>query len=286
MNDTQAPSAAPSPPAKKRPPWLLILFTVAFVLVPYLFWRGTWFGRPLSDEETAKYLADTKHPRRAQHALVQIAERIERGDPGARRWYPEVQAQARHELPEIRATAAWVMGQDNQSEEFHRTLLELLSDSDPLVRRNAALALVRFGDTAGKPEIIRMLQPYTVAAPAAGALEIRLREGNPVNPGTLLARLGQGSGEPVEVRSPLPGTLRLWLVRDGARVSSDESIVQLAPDETQVWEALRALYLIGEPEDLEEVEAYAHGMEGMPARVQEQAQLTAEAIRRRAEQRE
>ena len=284
MNDSQAPSPeAPSPPARKRPPWLLILLTVAFVLVPYLFWRGTWFGRPLSDEETAKYFADTKHPRRAQHALVQIGERIERGDPSVRRWYPEVQAQARHELPEIRATAAWVMGQDNQSDDFHRTLLELLSDADPLVRRNAALALVRFGDATGRPEIIRMLQPYTVAAPAAGALEVRLREGNPVNPGTLLAHIGQGTGEPVGVRSPLPGTVRLWLARDGAAVSEGESVVQLAPDETQVWEALRALYLIGEPQDLEEVESYAHGVEGMSTRVQEQARQTAEAIRRRAE---
>ena len=286
MSDTQAPSpAAPSPLPKKRPPWLLILLTVAFVLVPYLFWRGTWFGRPLSDEETAKYFADTKHPRRTQHALVQIAERIERGDTSVKRWYPDVQAQARHGLPEIRATAAWVMGQDNQSEEFHRALLELLADTDPLVRRNAALALVRFGDATGKPEIVRMLQPYTVAASTAGTLEIRLREGNPVNPGTLLAHIGQGTGEPVEVRSPLPGTVRLWLVRDGAAVSEGESVVQLAPDETQVWEALRALYLIGEPEDLEEVESYAHGVEGMSARVQDQARLTAEAIRRRAEER-
>ncbi|MCI0403969.1 MAG: HEAT repeat domain-containing protein [Acidobacteria bacterium] len=283
MHDPQAPSPElPSPSAKRRPPWLLILLTVAFVLVPYLFWRGTWFGRPLSDEETAKYFADTKRPRRTQHALVQIAERIERGDPSVRRWYPEVQAQARHELPEIRATAAWVMGQDNQSEEFHRALLELLADIDPLVRRNAALALVRFGDASGKPEILRMLQPYTVTAPVAGTLEVRLREGNPVNPGTLLARIAQGTAEPVEVRSPLPGTVRLWLVREGAAISEGESIVQLAPDETQAWEALRALYLIGAPEDLEEVETYARGVEGMPPRIQEQARLTAEAIRQRA----
>jgi hypothetical protein len=230
----------------------------------------------------ARNFADSQHPRRTQHALVQVAERIERGDPGVRRWYPEVRAQARHELPEIRATAAWVMGQDNQSEEFHRTLLELLTDTDPLVRRNAALALVRFADATGRPEIIRMLQPYAVASPAAGTLEVRLREGNPVNPGTLLARLGQGAGEPVEVRSPLPGTVRLWLVREGAAVSEGESLVQLAPDETQVWEALRALYLIGQPEDLEEVEVYARGVEGMPARIQEQARFTAEAVRQRA----
>jgi biotin carboxyl carrier protein len=283
MHTPQASPEVPPSTPKKRPPWLLILFTVAFVVVPVLFWRGTWFGRELSDEETAKYFADSKTPRHTQHALVQVAQRIERGDPSVRRWYPEVQAQARHPLPEIRATAAWVMGQDNTSEEFHRALLELLTDADPLVRRNAALALVRFADAAGKPEIIRMLQPYAVASPAAGRLEVRLREGNRVNPGTLLARLGQGGGEPVEVRSPLPGTVRLWLVREGAAVSEGESIVQLAPDEAQVWEALRALYLVGTPEDLEPVETYARGVEGMPPRIQEQARFTAEAIRRRAE---
>jgi hypothetical protein len=281
-NPQETPESSPS---KKRPPWLLILFTVAFVVVPVLFWRGTWFGRPLSDDQMAQYFADTKHPRRTQHALVQVAERIERGDAAAKRWYPEVQAQARHEMPEIRATAAWVMGQDNQSEDFHRALLELLADTDPLVRRNAALALVRFADATGRPEIIGMLRPYSVAAPAAGTLEVRLREGNPVNPGTLLARISQVAGEPMEFRSPLPGMVRLWLVREGAVVSEGEPIVQLAPDETQVWEALRALYLIGEPEDVEEVEVYARGVEGMSPRIQEQARRTAEAIRGRAERR-
>lgn len=286
MSNTEDPTPIefPTPPPRRRPPFLLILFTVAFVLVPFLFWRGTWFGRPLTDEETGKYLADTKHPRKTQHALVQIAARIERGDPSVRRWYPEVQSAARHELPEIRATAAWVMGQDNQSAEFHSVLVGMLDDPEPIVRRNAALALVRFGDSSGREEIRRILQPCPVAAPVNGAMQVRLKEGDTINPGTLLGRIQKGNDEGAEVRSPLPGTLHRWLVRDGETVAAGTALVLLSPDETQVWEALRALYVIGEPDDVEEVEAYARGVEGMPPRIQQQARLTADAIRRRAEE--
>jgi hypothetical protein len=48
-----------------------------------------------------------------------------------------------------------------------------------------------------------------------------------------------------------------------------------------VWEALRALYVIGLPADLGEVDRYAQGMPGMPDRVREQAVLTSRAIRSR-----
>jgi len=76
-----------------------------------------------------------------------------------------------------------------------------------------------------------------------------------------------------------------WLKPEGSVVQQDAPVVLLAPGEDQVWEALRALYLIGDANDLEDVERFARGVEGMPDRVRQQAQLTAEAIRRRAEQR-
>lgn len=260
----------------------MLALVLAFVLVPFLFWRSTWFGRPLSDDETGRYLADTEHPRKTQHALVQLGERIVQGDPGVKRWYPQVRALAAHPSSEIRATVAWGMGQDNQAEEFHRALRELLLDSEPLVRRNAALSLVRFGDAGGKRELLAMLRPYGVAASQAGTLAIRLREGDPVNPGTLLARIDVGQAERVELRSPLPGRVQQWLEQDGSVIEQDDPVVLLAPGEDQVWEALRALYLIGDANDLEDVERFARGAEGMPDRVRQQAQLTAEAIRRRA----
>jgi hypothetical protein len=48
-----------------------------------------------------------------------------------------------------------------------------------------------------------------------------------------------------------------------------------------VWEALRALYLIGTAEDLPEVEPYARGINGMSPQIPQQAQATAKAIRAR-----
>src|SRR2546429_714189 len=56
--------------------WLIIIAAL-FIIVPFLTWYLTWFGRALSDEDVATYLADEKNPRHLQHALSQVAERIE-----------------------------------------------------------------------------------------------------------------------------------------------------------------------------------------------------------------
>src|SRR3990172_3152645 len=105
---------------RRRTTLFVVAMALLFVLVPFLFWRGIWFGRPLSEEELGQYLADPEKPRHIQHALVQIAERISRGDPTVKRWYPQVILLASSPHPEIRITVAWVMGADNRSEEFQR----------------------------------------------------------------------------------------------------------------------------------------------------------------------
>ena len=46
------------------------------VLMPFLFWWNTWFGRHLSDQQVTEYLHDAKKPRHIQQALVQISERM------------------------------------------------------------------------------------------------------------------------------------------------------------------------------------------------------------------
>lgn len=259
-----------------------MLFLLAMILVPFLFWRGTWFGRRLSEEETGRYLASTDQPRKMQHALVQVGERILRRDPSVERWYAQVEALASHLQPEVRSTVAWVMGQDNRVPAFHAALLRLLEDPEPLVRRNAALALVRFADPVSRSELRQMLLPYAVTAPAAGVLVPRLKPGDPTNPGTLLARIESSGGEEsVDVRSPLPGELAEWLVAERGTVAAGEAVALLSPAEEQVWEALRALYLIGQPEELEAIEPFARGRSGFSPRIQQQAQLTADAIRRR-----
>ena len=138
---------------------LVLLALVACVVVPFYFWQGTWFGRPLQDDELTRYLTDPDKSRWVQHGLVQIVERMERGDPRVAQWYETVAKLSEHSGPQVRVTAAWVMGQDSASELFHNTLLQMLGDDEVLVRRNAALALVRFGDDEGLNELRAMLAP-------------------------------------------------------------------------------------------------------------------------------
>jgi hypothetical protein len=266
--------------------WLLGILILAFlfVLMPFLFWRATWFGQPLTDEELTRNLADAQHPRRAQHALSQLADHILSRDPvvrsSARRWYPNVIALASGPHVELRVTAAWVMGQDNQEPRFQAALRTLLEDPNPMVRRNAALALVRFGDDSGREAIRSLLRSYSEPATASGTLRQRLKPGDTVNPGTLLARI-ESAGLKVEVRASVPGTLSRWLVNDGAAVSPGVPIAGIDPSAEEEWEALRALYLIGKPEDLPVVEGLARGRGDVADAVRQQAELTARAIRGR-----
>src|SRR4051794_39720215 len=46
------------------------------VLMPFLFWWNTWFGRHLSDQQVTEYLHDDKKPRHIKQALVQISDRM------------------------------------------------------------------------------------------------------------------------------------------------------------------------------------------------------------------
>jgi HEAT repeat protein len=257
---------------------MLALAAALFVVVPFLFWRQTWFGRPLSRSEIQEYLQDNARPRRIQHALSQIADRLARGDTTVTEWYPRILELARHPAPEIRLTAAWVMGQDNAFEAFHPALRDLLKDRELMVRRNAALSLVRFRDAAGRAELVDMLRPHTVRAPRSGTVEMRTAAGQEVGQGALLARIGEA-----DVRAPMAGRVLAETARNGTQIAAGAPVLAIAPGEDEVWEALRALYLVGTREDLSDVERYTRKLEDMPGRIREQAGLTAQAIRTRAE---
>ena len=110
------------------------------VLMPFLFWWNTWFGRHLSDQQVTEYLHDDKKPRHIQQALVQISDRMSHNDAAAKQWYPELVRLAGDPVEEIRNTDAWVMGQDISGAGFHETLLKMLNDSSATVRGNAAPA--------------------------------------------------------------------------------------------------------------------------------------------------
>jgi hypothetical protein len=267
--------------------WLIaiLVLTFAFVLMPFLLWYMTTFSRPLTDTDIATYFTDSVHPRRAQHALSQIADRIMSPNAAirasARTWYPEVVQYSSQGSDELRVTAAWVMGQDNQSPEFHAALLKQLSDANPMVQRNAALSLVRFADPTGHDIIAGMLNPYSMPAPRTGILAIRLKPGDVINPGTMVGHIIVGEDK-TEVRSEVPGTILEWTSPDNSQVESGKQILLVDPNQEMVWESLRALYLIGKQDDLSAINRYVRGVDGMPPQIQQQAALTAKEISSRS----
>jgi hypothetical protein len=283
LPDQPTSGTPPAKPGLKRR-WLFVILamTFLFVLMPFLFWQATWFGKPLNDAQLEKSLADREHPREIQHALSQLADRILARDAvardSARRYYPQVVQIAQTGQDELRLTAAWVMGQDTSVPDFHQELLRLVHDANPMVRRNAALALVRFGDVSGRDEIRSMLQPYAITAPQPGALDQRLKPGESINPGTLLGHIRSGNSSN-ELRSQIPGTIDHWLVDDKTSIVVGQPLLLVNPSTTEIWESLRALYLIGEAQDLPAVDEFARGASGMPPNVRQQAELTATAIR-------
>src|SRR5437870_12993958 len=100
--------------------------------MPFLFWQSTWFGRPLTDAQIDKSLADREHPRKIQHALSQIADRILSGNPtpaakDCRSRCDQLSVCARAG-DGVRVRAAWVLGQDNTGPAVHPARLRSVAD--------------------------------------------------------------------------------------------------------------------------------------------------------------
>lgn len=258
----------------------ILILAAMFVAATFLAWYFTWFGRGLADADISKYLADTKNPRHVQHALLQVQQKMERRDPAARNWYPQIQALSESPETEFRLTIAWLMGFDNQSNEFHDALLRLVRDTEPIVRRNAALALVRFNDSSGREELVSVLKPYEVRAVASGLVASSLHAGSEISRGALLVRIQQGDGKVTEVRSPLPGKIDQVLRPNGSQVIQGETLLTINSDEGSIWEALRGLSFVGTKEDLPTIQSYADS-QSESNRVREQAKLTSRAIEAR-----
>jgi HEAT repeat protein len=272
---------APKPGMSRTQKFLFFLTAWLICLMPFLFWWNTWFGRKLSYQQLSEYLHDTKKPRHIQQALVQVGERITRHDAAAKRWYPDLVRLATDPVEEVRNTDAWVMGQDTSGEGFHEALLKMLSDSSQMVRGNAALSLVRFGDATGRPQILSLLQPAEITSPATGSVVDADRPGTTIHQGGLVAKLQYGNKRIVEIRSPIPGRIRS-VVGSGANLKPGAEVAVVDPSGEQVWEALRALYLIGEPEDLQTVQRYERELPDISNDVRQQALETDQAIRKRS----
>lgn len=277
---------APPPPRPRmstRNRLLFFLTAWLVVLMPFLFWWSTWFGRALTTKEMGEYLNDNTHPRHIQHAIVQLGQRMSRHDPSAVRWYPDLVRLASNPREEVRSTDAWVMGQDTAGPGFHQALLKMLEDPSLIVRGNAALSLVSFGDSSGRPQIVSLLQPVTIAASAAGRVTDTAAVGTAIHQGGLIAKVQDSDGQQTrELRSPITGRVRILSTATGASVIPGTAIATVEPGEEQVWEALRALYLIGEPEDLPAIRPYQRELPEVPDRVRQQAIEAERAIQERA----
>jgi hypothetical protein len=290
VEDSSAKPAS-SPHHKMSPRNRALFFVTAWliVLMPFLFWWNTWFGRRLPDKQITEYLQDEKHPRHIQHALIQLGERMGRHDSGVVRWYPELVRLASHPVEEVRNTDAWVMGQDTSGAGFHETLLKMLDDSSPMVRGNAALSLVRFGDASGRSQIVALLQPARIVTPFAGRVTDSDKVGTAVHQGGLIAKLqverspaaSQNEQQAIELRSPISGRIRTLSVAPGTNVTAGTEIATVSPGDEQVWEALRALYLIGQPDDLSAIRPYQRELPEISDRIRQQALLTEKSIRER-----
>ncbi len=268
----------------KRPSniWLIIVAAL-FIIVPFLTWYLTWFGRGLSDQELTTYLSDQNNPRHIQHALLQVEAKIEKGEPAAKQFYPQIINASKSSVAEVRKTAAWVMGADNKSDDFHNALLPLLKDDDPLVRRNAALQLVRFGDASGRDQLRAMLQPYEAKPTIPGTIVGMLPPGSTIRAGGMLARIKDASNNLYEFRSPVDGKIAApGVVNQGDQITANQTIARLVPDQATVVDALRALAYVGTKEDLPLIEETAQN--NNTAEISAQASQTLKAIHTRSDQ--
>jgi len=260
---------------------LFFLTAWLIVLMPFLFWWNTWFGRHLSDKQITEYLSDEKHPRHIQHALVQLGEHMTHHDSAIVPLYPDLIRLSTHPVEEVRNTDAWVMGQDTSGPGFHEALLKMLSDPSAMVRGNAALSLVRFGDASGRPQIVALLQPAKLTAPTAGRVTDTDKAGTAIHQNGLIAKIQNGE-QISEVRTPISGRIRSLSAALGTNVATGSEIATVVPGDEQVWEALRALYLIGQMDDLPSIRVYERELPDISDRVRQQALLTEKAIRDRA----
>src|SRR5258708_6459899 len=97
-----------------------------------------------------------------------------------------------------------------------------------------------------------------------------------------LAVASQNGQHTLEIRSPISGRIHSLFVVPGSRVAAGAEVATVDPGDEQVWEALRALYLIGQPDDLSAIRPYQRELPEISDRVRQQALLTEKSIRERA----
>lgn len=271
----------PGPGVPRSMMLIVSLLAVLAILLPYTVWRGTWFGRALSDHEIAAHLTSSEtKPRDVQHALEQLSRRLNRTSIDL--FVPMVVSLADHPEPSVRQTAAWFMGEEGKNELFRSSLASLLDDELELVRQNAALGLARFRDPACRRVLLGMLEPSAVRASLPGeVIEVRETDRDFVPSGGVLALVQPTSGPQEEIVAPIEGSLRDFDLQVGSQLRLGEEICRIAPESAQIFSALRALFLVGTEEDLDAIEEWAGPVHQLGDQVRAQASATLRAIRGR-----
>ena len=150
-----------------------------------------------------------------------------------------------------------------------------------MVRGNAALSLVRFGDASGRQQILALLEPATATAPTDGKVVDATTVGTSIHQGGLVAKLQRGD-KSIDVRSPIAGRIHSLSAQVGQTVAAGAALAMVDPGTEQVWEALRGLYLVGQLEDIPVVARYEREVPDIPDHIRQQAVETEKAIRERA----
>jgi len=261
---------------------ILAAIAALLVLVPGLFWWGTWFGQRLDDDALIERLAPGAKARHLQHGISEIAVRLDEGRPGMQRWADELVRVSSHAEASVREAAAWAMQHDPARPEFAARLREMVrGDRSLIARRNAATSLSLFGDDTGLPVLRAMLDNHSVTAPAAGIVTTTLSADQPVQAGMLAARLDLGDGRSAQVRAALPGRVFDVVAKEGDAVAAGAALLVLSPGADHVRNAVVALALVGQPEDAASLRSVADPRSGWPEDIRREAAEAAAAIETR-----
>jgi biotin carboxyl carrier protein len=230
-------------PPKGSPQRLVVVISFAVFLTivfPFSFWFLTWHGWALDPAQVESGFADPVNPGRASQQIMQIAEKLTRGDDSVRRWYPRIQALAKNPDEDLRRNVAWLMGKDASNARFREALRELLRDKAPQVRLEAALSLAEFRDADARDELKGWLSALRISSSAAGRVQMRIDVGDTTKPNTVVARIGE-----MDVEARVFGTVRQVLAKDGENVSPGDALVAVELPVARKEEVRRALRLLG-----------------------------------------
>jgi biotin carboxyl carrier protein len=232
-------------PPKGSPQRLVVVVSLALfltVVFPFAFWFLTWHGWALDPAHVETGLGEPLRPARASQQIMQIGEKLSRGDHSVRRWYPRIVELAKTQDEDLRRNVAWMMGRDPEHESFREVLRTMLNDPLPMVRLEAALSLAQFRDATARQELQSATQPFRVNSSVAGRIQMRIDTGDTTRPQTVVARIND-----VDVIASVPGKVTKLLAKDGEDVTKGQSLVAIERNPTHIEQARRALRVLDHP---------------------------------------